>query len=111
MRRSLLVTLATLLFHLPAASAAEPLPLWIKAKCALCHGKDGSGKTDTGKKLAVRDLRSPAVQKLTDKELTESIARGHKRMPAFQKQVTAGDVRILLDYIRDLAGTAKDLRK
>ena len=100
MRRSLLI-LAALLFHLPA-SAAETPQLWIKAKCAVCHAKDGSGKTDTGRKLAVRDLRSPEVQKLTDRQLTRSITGGHERMPSFQRQVTAADVRILLNYIRDL---------
>lgn len=101
MRRSLLVILAALFFHLPAAGG-DPPQLWIKAKCAVCHAKDGSGKTDTGRKLTVRDLRSPAIQKLTDKELTKSITRGHDRMPSFQRQVTAADVRTLLNYIRDL---------
>ena len=102
MRRPLLVTLALLLLHVTGASAADPPQLWIKAKCAVCHAKDGSGKTDTGRKLAVRDLRLPEVQKLTDKELTKSITGGHDRMPSFQRQVTAADVRTLIDYIRNL---------
>src|SRR5687767_9048482 len=102
MRRPLLLIFAALLFLMPPALAADPPELWIKAKCAVCHAKDGSGKTDIGRKRAVRDLRLPAIQEMTDKELTKSITRGHDRMPAFQRQVTAGGVRTLLNYIRDL---------
>ena len=109
MRAFLFVCLGLGLLAAPLASAQslEPPKLWITAKCAVCHGKDGRGKTDTGKKLAVRDLRDAAVQKLTDKELSKSISGGHARMPAFQRQVTAKDVRILLDYIRAIARPTK----
>jgi mono/diheme cytochrome c family protein len=102
MRRPLLATLASLLFFATGAFGAEAPRLWIKAKCAVCHAKDGSGKTDTGRKLAVRDLRLSEIQKLTDKQLTKAITGGHDRMPSFQRQVTAADVRTLLDYIRNL---------
>ena len=41
--------------------------LW-KSKCATCHGVGGLGDTPMGKKLKLRDLRSPEVQKMSDSE-------------------------------------------
>jgi mono/diheme cytochrome c family protein len=107
MRAPLVAGLAMLLLQSLSARGGEPPKVWIKAKCAVCHGKDGSGKTDTGKKLNVRDLRAPEIQKLTDKELAKAIAGGHRRMPAFQRQVSAADIRTLLDYIRGLSRPEK----
>jgi hypothetical protein len=37
-----------------------------KAKCAMCHGADGSGTTATGKALKLRDLGSSDVQSQAD---------------------------------------------
>src|ERR1700738_1871247 len=40
-------------------------------RCAVCHGPDGSGKTQVGSNLypKVPDLRSPRTQTLTDGEI------------------------------------------
>jgi mono/diheme cytochrome c family protein len=48
-----------------------------KSKCASCHGTDGKGQTDTGKKMGVKDYTSPAWQKSkTDAQLKEVILNG-----------------------------------
>ena len=97
------ILFASLWFLALAAPAADsPRGVWIKAKCALCHGIDGSSQTDAGRQTKAPDLRAPEIAKMTDKALEKSIAGGHKRMPAFQKQVTAANVRVLVQYIRSL---------
>src|SRR5690348_1266181 len=64
-----------------AASGADTY----KAKCAACHGPDGSGNTPMGQRMKIRDLRSPDVQKQTDADLSAVIANGKPPMPAYGK--------------------------
>src|ERR1044071_9079202 len=73
-----------------------------KAKCALCHGANGAGDTPSGKAMKVKDLRSDAVQKQTDIELTKTISGGKGKMPAYGKQLSTDDIRALIAYIRTL---------
>lgn len=75
-----------------------------KAKCAVCHGPDGSGNTTMGKKLGAKDLRSPEVQKKSDAELFSNIAEGMgKTMPAYRGKLSDQEIRGLVAYIRELA--------
>jgi mono/diheme cytochrome c family protein len=73
-----------------------------KAKCASCHGADGSGKTATGKRLKLRDLGSPDVQKLTDDQLLAIISKGKGKMPGYQKSLGADTCKALVAYMRQL---------
>jgi len=73
------------------------------AKCASCHGKDASGTTTIGKKLGLRDLGSPEVQKQTDQQLYDIMAKGRKKMPAYEKKMSAEQIKDLVTYIRTLA--------
>src|SRR5713226_6314099 len=68
----------------PTAGSGEST---YKAKCAVCHAANGSGDTSMGKKMKLRDLRSPEVQKQTDSELSDVIAKGKGKMPAYAKQL------------------------
>jgi cytochrome c6 len=74
-----------------------------KAKCAGCHGPDGSGNTPMGQKMKIRDLRSTDVQKQTDDELAAIISNGKPPMPAYGKSLTAADIRQLVAHIRSIA--------
>ena len=48
-----------------------------KSKCASCHGVDGKGQTDTGKKMGVKDYSTADWQKSkTDAQLKEAILNG-----------------------------------
>lgn len=97
------IALASLLLIAPLASAAEtPQEIWVRSKCALCHGMDGSSQTEHGKKTKAPDLRSDAIQKMTDEQLAASISTGHKGMPSFKKQMDTAKVRLLVAYIRGL---------
>jgi mono/diheme cytochrome c family protein len=75
-----------------------------RAKCAVCHGIDGSGRTPNGKKLKVPDLRSDEVQKLPDDELSDIITNGKGYMPPFEKKVSADKLQQVIIYVRSLAG-------
>ncbi|MCU1239440.1 MAG: cytochrome c, class [Candidatus Acidoferrum typicum] len=73
-----------------------------KTNCVLCHSVDGSGNSPSGKALGAQDLRSEVVQKKTDAELAEAIARGKGKMPAFGKKLKPEDISKLVAYIRAL---------
>jgi cytochrome c6 len=74
-----------------------------KAKCAMCHGADGSGSTATGKALKVRDLGSADVQGQTDAQLTEIITYGKDKMPAYKGKLPDDQIKGLVVYIRSFA--------
>jgi mono/diheme cytochrome c family protein len=56
-----------------------------KAKCSSCHGADGAGATDQGKKLGVKNYQDAGFHaKATDAQLKDAIAKGQgKDMPAY----------------------------
>ena len=73
-----------------------------KAKCAACHGPDGSGNTTMGKNLKLRDLGSADVQKQSDEELTTIITKGKAKMPAYDGKLTKDQISDVVKYIRSL---------
>jgi len=73
-----------------------------KAKCAACHGPDGSGGTPMGKKFNLRDLRSAEVQKQSDVQLSSIVAKGKDKMPAFEKSLAADQIKQLVTHVREL---------
>lgn len=94
---SLIVLFATTTVVFAADGAAT-----YKAKCALCHGANGSGDTPSGKAMKVRDLRSADVQKQTDVELTKVISGGKGKMPPYGKQLSTADIEAVIAFIRTL---------
>jgi mono/diheme cytochrome c family protein len=74
-----------------------------KAKCSACHGADGKGDTAMGKKMSMRDLASPDVQKMSDDELAAVISDGKDKMPSYKKSLKPEQVKELVGYIRSLA--------
>lgn len=82
------------------ASADEAM--W-KSKCASCHGVDGVGNTAMGKKLKLRDLSSPEVQKMSDRELHDITAKGKEKMPAYEQKLTKEQIQQLVAHMRALA--------
>jgi len=99
--------LAAVVVVLVAVSGSKPLaaqdgPTLYKTKCAMCHGADGKGETPMGKKLKIRDLGSPEVQKQTDAELTTIVSKGKGKMPPFASKLTAEQIGQVLAHIREL---------
>ncbi len=84
--------------------------LW-KSKCAACHGADGKGDTDQGKKMKVGNMATPAFQKSkTDDQLKTAILNGvktekdgvKKEMDPYKDELTPEQVNALVQYIRAL---------
>ena len=101
-RSLVFVAALALILALPAMAAAPDGTAIYKTKCASCHGADGSGQTPVGKSMKIRDLRSPEVQKQTDIQLTDVIAGGKGKMPAYGKTLSTADIQALIAHIRTL---------
>lgn len=74
-----------------------------KAKCATCHGQDGSGNTPVGKSLQVADLRSAAVQSKSDAELAQAVTEGKGNMPGFKGNITDDEIHAVVTFVRTFA--------
>ncbi len=103
-----------LTFLVPSIAMAEGNPAiertW-KAKCASCHGADGKGQTEQGKKMAVADMSSAAWQSgITDDKIKAAIADGVKRekngvkqeMEPYKAKLKPEQIDGLVTYIRGL---------
>jgi len=103
MNRKLFALLTvSILLILPATLAAADGAALYKAKCASCHGVNGSGDTAMGKAMKLRDLRSPEVQKQTDADLTKVTADGKGKMPAYKGKLTDAEISALVAHMRTL---------
>jgi len=72
-------------------------------KCSVCHGEDGAGKTAKGKKLKVKDLRSPEVQKMSATDMLNIVLKGKGQdMDAFEKDLGADMCKKLVAYMQGL---------
>jgi mono/diheme cytochrome c family protein len=99
-----------LVFFLPAC-AADDAETTFKAQCVKCHGVNGDGMGHADLKIKPADLRSDAVQKLSDEELFKTIAYGvgHKQYPhAFAgRGLSRKEIAELVTYIRKFAKSSK----
>jgi cytochrome c553 len=72
----------------PVKSSPESLARakkWCTVDCAMCHGKDGAGKTDMAAdmKLRLADFTDPnSLKDRTDGELFYIIKNGHQDTPS-----------------------------
>lgn len=80
-----------------------------KAKCASCHGEDGKGATEQGKKMGVRDMSSAEFAKATtDAKMTDAIANGVKQtkdgktqqMEPYKDKLKPEDISALVAYVK-----------
>jgi mono/diheme cytochrome c family protein len=101
--RTLLATLATAIILWGTSLAAQDAAATYKAKCSACHGADAKGETPVGKKMGIKDLASPEVQKMSDDEMTAIIADGKNKMPSYKKSLKPEQIKELVGYLRSLA--------
>ena len=85
-----------------AAHAQNEGAALFQSNCLMCHGADGKGSTPMGQALKVVNLDDPAVVKMSDAELINSISKGKKSMPAFGPRLTPPQIESLVSYIRTL---------
>jgi mono/diheme cytochrome c family protein len=96
---ALLAALAAV-FVVPSSLRAQSAETVYQAKCAPCHGADGTG-SPMGKKMGAHDFTSADVQKMSDAELTDIIANGKNKMPKYSS-LKPDEIKGLVAYIRTL---------
>jgi cytochrome c6 len=97
-----ILALAVLVMMVAPAALADDAAALYKTKCAVCHAADGSGSVPMGQKTGVHDFRSPEVQKMTDAQLIDVTTKGKAKMPAYDKKLTADEIKGLVAYVRQL---------
>ncbi|MDP1825844.1 MAG: cytochrome c [Archangium sp.] len=100
----------------PNVQADDPKPdkkierLW-KSKCSSCHGQDGKGQTEKGKKMKVADYTTAEWQKAkTDEVIKKAIADGFKgekdgvkqEMDGYKADLTPEQIDGLVVFTRSL---------
>lgn len=99
---ALILTFSAVVFFARPSWADDASAKLYQGKCAACHAADGSGSTIVGKALHIKDLRDPEVQKESDADLTNLVAKGKDKMPAFEKTLKPADIKGLIAYVREL---------
>ena len=99
MKRTIITAITLTLLTAPALVADDAAALF-KSKCQACHGPNGTADTPMAKKLGIKALGSADVQKQTDAQLTNVIAKGKAKMPAFDGKLTADQVKAMVALIR-----------
>jgi mono/diheme cytochrome c family protein len=108
-KKRTLVSLSAALFFAsaPALRAADSRSENWQTHCSVCHGDDGKGQTEEGKKKKARNLTNAAWQDtIDDARIVKSITKGHDEMPAFSKKLTEPEIRALAAEVRSLAKKA-----
>lgn len=96
------VTLVFIFLATTAIFAQSNNAATFTSNCAVCHGADGSGNTPAGKHFGARDLRGTHVKDLTDAQIQQVITDGRKAMPAYGKDLSAEQIKGLVQYIHEL---------
>ncbi len=99
-RVSLIVIVA--IISVTASRAGDTGEAIFKAKCAMCHGADGEGKTVMGAKFNIPNLSSPAIQKDADTVLIEVITKGKNKMPEFGSKLSPSEITEAKNFVRKL---------
>jgi len=73
-----------------------------KAKCAMCHGADGTGNTPAGKAMKARSFKSDEDVKATDAELIKQTKEGVGKMQGYAGKLTDAEIQDVVAYIRTL---------
>lgn len=90
-----------------SAYAADAKSSWL-TNCSECHGKDGRGRTEQGKKLNITDLTNPQVQAaFTDEQAFKVIKYGLKDdrgnvMHPTSYRLTDDEITALVQHVRSL---------
>jgi len=70
-------------------------------RCVICHGEDGTGKTDLGSGLGARDFNDKAFQDgITDEQIVEQITNGSDKMFPFSDKLSEEEIHAMVPIIR-----------
>lgn len=86
----------------PLAAADARSENW-QTHCSVCHGDDGKGQTEEGRKKKARNLTNEKWQDtLDDARIVNSITKGKHDMPSFRKKLTDEEIKALAAEVRSL---------
>lgn len=72
-------------------------------KCAVCHGRDGSGRTVKGHKDKVKDVRQ-TINKMSEAQMIEVVEKGKGAyMDSWSDKLSKEQIKALVEYYRSLA--------
>ena len=100
---TVLLTLLLLCLAANLTLAGAPAADLYKAKCAMCHGADGSGNTPMGKKLEIQDLRAETTRSQSDAQLMEILENGKGKMPGQKGRLSKDEIKQLVAHVREFA--------
>jgi cytochrome c6 len=87
---------------LPGMLRAQDAADTFNKKCAVCHGKDGMGKTAKGKKVHVKSVAENMSHTEADQIKIVNDGKGDD-MDGYKKDYSADQIKALVDYYRSLA--------
>jgi mono/diheme cytochrome c family protein len=90
------------MMSVPPAAFADDAAALYKTKCASCHGADGKASA-VGKKMGAKDLQDPELKKATEAQWIEITTKGKNKMPAYDKKLTADQIKQLVAYMKELS--------
>lgn len=73
-----------------------------KAKCAMCHGPDGTAATPMGKMMKIPSFKDPSLVSASDASLIAATKNGKGKMPAYNGKLTDAQIKEVVSYIRTL---------
>lgn len=85
-----------------SALAQQPGEATYKAKCAMCHGADGTASTPVGRSMKLRSLKSDEDVKATDETLFKQTKEGVGKMQGYAGKLTDAQIKDVVSYIRTL---------
>lgn len=86
-----------------AGAAAQSAQDTYLDKCAVCHGRDGAGKTAKGRKDKVKDVRE-TIKSMSEADMIKIVTDGKApNMDSFKKDFSADQIKALVEYYRSLA--------
>jgi mono/diheme cytochrome c family protein len=73
-------------------------------KCAVCHARDGSGRTVKGRKDKVKDVRQ-TIKKMSEGQMIEVVQKGKGAyMDSWSDKLSKEQIKAVVEYYRSLAG-------
>ncbi len=97
-RLALVIVILAMIVVPVVASAADGAAVY-KAKCASCHGPDGTGQTGMGKALKLKDLGSADVQK---SDIAAVVKDGKGKMPAYKGKISDDEINAVVTFVKSL---------
>ncbi len=100
MKKTLIVlAIFALLVSISMPAFAADGAATFKAKCAMCHGADGT-KENPG--MGVKSLAGADVQKQSDADLVAAVSKGKGKMPGYAGKLSDDEIKGVVAFVRTL---------